>query len=216
MNGHGIAYPLMFAIVGAYLTESVVRRIVDRTSWTRQERAYAFWGLVAMAMFIVTPLGIRVIPVPFRSLEVISQFILELRSVDPFSLLQWSIGPEFMVGMLRDWGALGVLLTHQWDVASTSSSAADINITGGQYFYTYLLDGGWAIGAGPTFSYDWEADSDNSLTLPLGIGINRTVLLGSTPWKFALEGNYYLESPDAFGQDWSLRLSFTPVVPLPW
>ncbi len=94
MNGHGIAYPLMFAIVGAYLTESVVRRIVDRTSWTRQERAYAFWGLVAMAMFIVTPLGIRVIPVPFRSLEVISQFILELRSVDPFSLLQWSIGPE--------------------------------------------------------------------------------------------------------------------------
>jgi len=85
MNGHGIAYPLMLVTLGCYVAESVIKRNFDRKT---------VWTLAAMAMFLVTPLGFRVIPLPFRSLEVISQFILELRPVDPFSLLQWSVSPE--------------------------------------------------------------------------------------------------------------------------
>ena len=37
---------------------------------------------------------------------------------------QWSIGPEFLIGKLSSWGALGVLLTHQWDFASAADDAA--------------------------------------------------------------------------------------------
>lgn len=62
---------------------------------------------------------------------------------------QWALGPELMIAKLGKAGVLGVLISHQWDVASTSASAIDINTTGGQYFYTYLLEKGWAIGAGP-------------------------------------------------------------------
>lgn len=42
------------------------------------------------------------------------------------------------------------------------------------------------------------------------------MVLGATPWKFALEGSYFIAQADPFGPEWSLRLSVTPVVPLPW
>ncbi len=129
---------------------------------------------------------------------------------------QWSLGPELVVAQLAPWGAVGLLVTHQWDVASTSSSASDVNVTAGQYFYTYLLSDGWAIGAGPAWSYNWEADSGDRLTLPIGTGISRTVVLGKTPWKFGLEFNYFVEHADTFGPEWSVRLVVTPIIPLPW
>ncbi len=93
MNGHGIAYPLMFVVIGCYLAETVLERLRG-SAWSRAERSQLIWGAVAMATFVATPVLTRVIPVPFRSLDVISDFILELRPVDFFSLLQWSVGPE--------------------------------------------------------------------------------------------------------------------------
>ena len=89
-------------------------------------------------------------------------------------------------------------------------------MTAGQYFYTYLLSDGWAIGAGPSWSYNWEASSGDRLTLPIGTGINRTVVIGKTPWKFGLEASYFVERSDSFGPEWSIRLSVTPIIPLPW
>ena len=36
---------------------------------------------------------------------------------------------------------------------------------------------------------------------------------GNTPVKLAVELNYYVERPDAFGPKWMLGLNITPVVP---
>ncbi len=143
-------------------------------------------------------------------------FTMPTATQDDFGKNQWSLGPEFLAGRLTDWGFYGLLVTHQWDIADTSSSAEDVNLTSGQYIYTYLLSDGWAIGAGPSWSYDWEADSDDRLTLPVGTGVSRTMVFGTTPVKFSLEFNYYVEQPDAFGPEWGVRLTMTPIVSLPW
>jgi hypothetical protein len=129
---------------------------------------------------------------------------------------QWSIGPEVMVGTIQKWGVAGLLLSHQWDIASTSSNATEVNVTGGQYFYAYFLGGGWVLGAGPTFSYNHEATSGNRFTFPLGVGINRTIPLGGRNWKFNFEVWHFVESPDAFGPEWQFRFTVGPVVGLPW
>ena len=50
---------------------------------------------------------------------------------------------------------MGILLTHQWDVAGEDDF--DTSITGGQYFYNFNLGKGRQIAAGPTFSYNHEA-----------------------------------------------------------
>jgi hypothetical protein len=127
---------------------------------------------------------------------------------------QWLLGPEAAVAMVRPWGVLGVLVSHQWDVAGDNDD--DTSITGGQYFYAFNLGGGWQINGSPTFSYNHEAPSDDKWTFPLAVGVSRTVILAGRPWKFGVQYWRYLETPDTFGPDYQVRFSVSPVVKLPW
>jgi hypothetical protein len=116
--------------------------------------------------------------------------------------------------MVRKWGVIGALVTHQWDVAGEDNY--NTSITGGQYFYVFNLKDGWQINGAPLFSYNHEADSKNALTLPVALGVSKTVFINGRPWKFGIQYWHYVESPDAFGPDWQIRFNITPVVALPW
>ena len=119
-----------------------------------------------------------------------------------------------MIGKGGEWGFVGLLLTHQWDIAGEDSF--DSSITAGQYFYTVNLKNAWQIQAQPTFSYDHEAESGNKLTLPVGIGVAKTTVIGKTTWKFGVQYWHYVEKSDVFGPDFQIRFVVSPVVPLPW
>ena len=127
---------------------------------------------------------------------------------------QWLLGPEAAIAVVRPWGVLGVLVTHQWDVAGDNDY--DTNITGGQYFYAFNLGNGLQINGSPTFAYDHEASGDNKWTFPVAIGVSQTLILAGRPWKFGIQYWHYLESPDVFGPDYQIRFSVSPVVKLPW
>lgn len=133
---------------------------------------------------------------------------------DALGLDQYLLGPEVFVGKVTGWGMIGVLFTHQWDIAGEDSF--DTSVTGGQYMFTYNLRNAWQIQMSPTFSYNHEAESGQELTFPLGIGVSKTTVFGKTPWKFNVQYWQYVEKPDAFGPDFQLRLTVTPVIPLPW
>jgi hypothetical protein len=53
-----------------------------------------------------------------------------------------------------------------------------------------------SIGMGPTVVVDWEADSGNKLTLPIGLGITKTVRWGKVPVKLRFEPQYSIIRPD--------------------
>jgi len=127
---------------------------------------------------------------------------------------QWALGPEAAAAVVRKWGVLGLLVSHQWDVAGDND--VDTNVTGGQYFYTFNLKNGWQISSSPTFSYNHEASSGQRWTFPIGVGVNKTSIINGRPWKFGLQFWHYVEAPDAFGPDWQVRFTVTPVVSLPW
>lgn len=136
-------------------------------------------------------------------------------SEDELGLDQWLLGPQLGFAKLAKWGVAGFILSHQRDVAGEDDF--DTKITGGQYFYAFNLQDGWQVNSGPTFSYNHEArNSDNKLTLPLGIGASRTIFIGGRPWKFGVQYWHYVESPDDFGPDYQVRFSISPVVALPW
>lgn len=125
----------------------------------------------------------------------------------------WGLGPELLLGVIRKWGVIGGVISHQWDVGG--SGDGKINLTGINYFYAFPLGGGWQIAAGPSISYDHSRDRDN-WTVPLGIGIAKTSIISGRPWKFQLQYWNYVEAADAFAPKHQVRLSINPVVSAPW
>jgi len=120
---------------------------------------------------------------------------------------RWTLGPELLIGKLTKKYMLGAFPNHQWDVAG--SGEAQINLTTAQLFATYLPGGGWNVGSAPIMSYDHVIDE---WSIPLNFTFGKTVIWNKRPWKIALEINYFVEQPDAFGPEWFIGFNITPVV----
>ena len=68
---------------------------------------------------------------------------------------------------------------------------------------------------GPTISINWEWEKGSRLTLPIGIGVTKTVRWGKTPFKLRLEPQYSIIKPENVGIEWNIRFQITPVVNRP-
>jgi len=123
---------------------------------------------------------------------------------------QWRLGPELFGGIIREWGLVGALVSNQWNLGGWDDDSYSAMTA--QYFYAYGLGKGWQIASSPIITYDWNADSDQALTLPLGLGVAKTTKLGGRPWKFSFQVQYFVEQPDAFGPEWLLKFTITPVL----
>ena len=62
---------------------------------------------------------------------------------------------------------------------------------------------------------DWEASDGDKVTLPIGLGVTKTIRIGRTPLKLRFEPQYSIVRPDEFGTVWNFRLQITPVIPNP-
>jgi len=127
---------------------------------------------------------------------------------------QWRFGPEVFGGIIRPWGIIGALANHQWNVGGSNDTK--FSTTSIQYFYAYSIGNGMQIASGPLITYDWKADSDNAWTVPLGIGLSKTKIIGETPWKFQGQIQYYAKQPDRFGPEWLFKFTATPVIQNPF
>ncbi len=133
---------------------------------------------------------------------------------DALGLDQWLLGPELGFGVVRQWGVVGIVFSHQWDIAGEDSF--NTSVTGGQYFYTFNLKDGWQIIGAPQWSYNHEAGSGDAWTVPVGVGISKTSILGGRPWKMSFQYWNFIEAPEAFATEHQLRFTVGPVVALPW
>ncbi len=107
---------------------------------------------------------------------------------------------------------MGGLISHQWDIGGYGSNKNDYSTTAINYIYAFSLGDGWQISSGPIATYDWEAQSGNRWSVPVGIGIYKTTKIGDTPWKFGLEVQKYVVQKDEFSPDWYFQFVASPVV----
>jgi len=143
--------------------------------------------------------------------------MLDTATDDQFGTGKWSAGPmalAFHVGPPGGW-IFGTVAQQWWDFAGDSDRDS-VNLTNIQYVGFYRLTADTNIGLGsPNITADWTADSDNTWSVPVGLGFNTMTKIGSLPVKWGLELHYYVEKPDNFGPDWNLRFIFSPVIPSP-
>ena len=122
-----------------------------------------------------------------------------------------SIGPTAVALMTPGKWVVGGLTQNLWTIAKDSGEE-DINKFSFQYFLNYNLDNGWYLTSSPTIAANWEADSDDTWTLPVGGGAGKLVRFGEQPVDFKLATYYYVEKPE-FGPEWNILFSVKLLFP---
>lgn len=115
---------------------------------------------------------------------------------------KWGAGASFVGLMMPGQWVFGSLLSNVWSFAG--SGERDINLFTWQYFINYNLPKGWYLTSAPIITANWEADSDNTWTIPFGGGVGKLFTIGKQPINTQLAAYYNAEKPE-FGPDWQLR-----------
>ena len=136
-------------------------------------------------------------------------------SEDTLGQEKWQAGPALLLFNFTKTWTTGILAQHWWSFAG-DDDRPDTSQTDIQYVIRRNLGKGWSLGMGPTVTIDWEADDDNKLTFPVGLGITKTLRIGKTPWKMRIEPQYSVVKPDDIGAEWNLRIQVAPVIQSPF
>ena len=100
---------------------------------------------------------------------------------------------------------VGGLVQQSWSFAGPSDEG-DVNKTSLQYFLNYNFGDGWYLTSSPTFTANWEADSGQRWTAPLGGGLGKLHKFGNQPVDFKFQSFYNVEAPDG-AADWSVQFT---------
>jgi len=141
--------------------------------------------------------------------------------------LTWGVGPVVLLPTSTDdalgpgeWGgglsAVFLGMPGNWVVGSLFSNvwASDVNLFTWQYFINYNIpDGnGLYLTSAPIMTANWEADSSNRWTIPVGGGVGKIFKIGKQPLNGQVSAYYNVEKPK-FGADWQLRLQLQFLFP---
>jgi hypothetical protein len=127
---------------------------------------------------------------------------------------QWQAGPAAIFGFLKSWGVLGAMWQHWYGL---NSDEGEEKISKGtlQLFYWFSLPKGWQVGGSPIPTANYLG-ATTEFTVPINLGVAKTFILGKTPLKTTLQGQYFLTRPDEVGPSWGIFFQVTPVVQVPW
>lgn len=113
---------------------------------------------------------------------------------------KWSTGPTGVVLFQPGWGTYGGLIRQLWSFAGDSDRAS-VNQTLIEPFLNYNLPDGWYLVTDMVITANWQADSGNRWTVPLGGGVGKLFTIGSQAINVRSEAYYNVEKPDS-APDW--------------
>ena len=123
---------------------------------------------------------------------------------------KWGIGPSIVaLGMPGNW-VVGGLINNIWSVAGDENKS-DVNFFTFQPFINYNFPD-FYLTFTPIITANWEEDSDNQWTVPLGIGVGKLIKLGKLPVNFNVSYYNNVVKPE-FAADWTLRVNATILLP---
>ena len=118
----------------------------------------------------------------------------------------WGLGPTAVVLKLEKgnpW-VYGALVNNVWSLSSDKQGGRYNNFLL-QPFVNYNFPGGLYINSVPIITANWEADSSQRWTVPLGAGIGKIFHLGKLPVNTQFGAYYNVVHPDN-GATWQMRV----------
>ena len=123
---------------------------------------------------------------------------------------KWGLGPSIVILVMPDKWVVGGLINNIWSVAG-DENRADVNFFTFQPFINYNFPS-FYLTFSPIITANWEADSDNQWTVPLGIGAGKLIRLGKLPVNFNVSYFNNVVKPD-YSADWTLRILAAILLP---
>jgi len=131
---------------------------------------------------------------------------------DRMGLGKWSAGPTLAIVRLPDPWVFGVVVRNLWSFAGNSQRER-VNRFLLTPFVNYNFSNGWYLVSTPRIRANWEADSGNKWTIPIGGGVGKVLFRGNKhPVNLELQAFYFIEKPD-LTPDWVLGMQFRILLP---
>lgn len=124
---------------------------------------------------------------------------------------KWSAGPALVVLTMPGKWVLGALAQNIWSFAGPDDGA-DVNQLVFQYFVNYNFNKGWYFTSTPLLTADWDKESGNQWTVPVGGGVGRLVRFGKQPVDFKLQAFSHVVRPDV-SPSWSMLFAIKFLFP---
>jgi hypothetical protein len=121
--------------------------------------------------------------------------MLKTASNDQLGSGKWSAGVTAVALTQPKWGSMGILGRQLWSFAG-DEDRADVNQFLLEPFINYNLDKGWFLLTDMVMTANWDADSSQRWTIPLGGGAGRLFKIGNQAINSRLEYYYNVERPD--------------------
>jgi hypothetical protein len=137
-------------------------------------------------------------------------FILPTASDDRLGAGKWQAGLVGVALIMPGHWVIGALAQNTWSFAG-DEDRADVNFFFSQYFVNYNIKNGWYLTSAPIITANWEAESGEQWTVPLGGGFGKVQHIGKIPVNFQIQAFYNVVKPE-FGADYSLRLQVQPMI----
>ena len=119
---------------------------------------------------------------------------------------KWSAGPGLVALTQPGKWVIGGLVNNLWSFAG-DGDREDVNLMTMQPFVNYNFPKGWYVASAPIITADWEADADDTWTVPVGGGFGRIMKFGKQPVNLQAQAFYNVVKPDDDATaDWTLRL----------
>lgn len=121
---------------------------------------------------------------------------------------KWSAGPTAVVLFQPGWGTVGGLVRHLWSFAG-DDDRSDVNQTLIEPFLNYNLSNGWYLISDIIITANWQADSGQRWTIPLGGGAGKLWNIGGQAINTRVEAYYNLKKPDSAPEwQWGFTIQF--------
>ena len=137
-------------------------------------------------------------------------FIIPTNTENSLGNDKWAAGPAALALTRRGPWVNGILGQHFWDFAG-DNDAADVDLTTLQYFINYNTPD-YYLNTSPTMSYNWEADSDEAWTIPVGGGIGKIMRFNDSPVDMRLSAYWNVEAPES-APDWFVEFQIKLLFP---
>jgi hypothetical protein len=124
---------------------------------------------------------------------------------------KWGAGPTAVALAMHGPWVFGALINNVWSFAG-DDDRRDVNQMLLQPFVNYNLPDAWYLTTSPIITADWEAESDERWTVPLGAGVGKIVRVGKLPVNAQLAGYYNVVRPDN-AAEWQLRIQIQLLFP---